>query len=84
MRNELREFAREARTWAPFILIIGAFVCMMGWAFAFSPAGVPIIVLGSAIIMAAVAFRPTPVMMIVGAVLVFLAWGGPWWVDDLI
>ncbi len=58
-------------------LLAGSYVCLAGWGFAFSPAGVPLLVIGSVIILAAILVHPTVRFLVAGVMLVFLAWGDP-------
>jgi hypothetical protein len=54
-------------------------LCLYGWLFAFSPAGVPLLIAGSAAAVAAILLRPTPAFLIAGTAVLLLAWGGPLW-----
>lgn len=76
----LGQYAREFRGLAPFAFLAGSILCVAAWAFAFSPAGLPLLIIGSATIIAAAILRRTVRLALACLIALFLAWGGPIWV----
>jgi hypothetical protein len=75
-RETLSSSLRQGRQLAPLVLLVGGFLGVAAWAFAFSPAGTDLVYIGSALIVAGLLLRPTPRMVLVGLVLLFLVWRG--------
>jgi hypothetical protein len=78
----LGKILREGERNAHLPLLIGAALILSGWFASFTAVGAQFIYGGSALVLVGIALRRTKWFVILGALILFVGWGGPLFLID--